>query len=240
VSETLDEWIAHQYAFSAAEMLRSISAANIIKTRPFFAQTIVPKKGSVVASPVLGSYDLDPDYFFHWYRDSAVVMEALGVLYSDGTIGLDAVDHFADFVRFSLSLLELDGSRRANEPEWRTHIAPGYERYVRTNEDLSAAKGADILGETRVNPDGTLDISRWPRPQNDGAASRALTVLRWLGTCSALDPELASDAARLLRGDLAFTLARWQQPCFDIWEEEEGHHYYTLRVQAAALQHGAE
>jgi glucoamylase len=49
-----------------------------------------------------------------------------------------------------------------------------------------------------------------------------------------------SDAARLVRGDLAFTLARWRQSCFDLWEEEEGQHYYTLRVQAAALQHGAE
>ena len=40
----------------------------------------MPKPGSVVASPVLAAYDPEPDYFFHWYRDSAVVMDALRLL----------------------------------------------------------------------------------------------------------------------------------------------------------------
>ena len=34
--------------------------------------------------------------------------------------------------------------------------------------------------ETRVNPDGTLDISSWARPQHDGPPLRALAVLRWV------------------------------------------------------------
>ena len=45
-----------------------------------FVQIIVPKPGSVVASPVLAAYDPEPDYFFHWYRDSALVMDALRLL----------------------------------------------------------------------------------------------------------------------------------------------------------------
>ena len=48
------------------------------------------------------------------------------------------------------------------------------------------------------------------------------------------------DAERLLRVDLAFTAARWGEPSHDIWEEELGLHYFTLRVAAAALNEGAE
>ena len=61
-------------------MLKSISPVGIVKERPRFGQVIAPKPGSVVASPVLASYDPDPDYFFHWYRDSALVMDALRLL----------------------------------------------------------------------------------------------------------------------------------------------------------------
>jgi glucoamylase len=42
-----------------------------------------------------------------------------------------------------------------------------------------------------------------------------------------------------MRADLKFTLDHWREPCFDIWEEELGLHYYTLRVSAAALSEGA-
>ena len=72
----LERWIAEQTRHSVAGLLRSISP-DVVRTRERFGQVIVPKKGSVVASPVPASYDPDPDYFFHWYRDSAIVMDAL-------------------------------------------------------------------------------------------------------------------------------------------------------------------
>ncbi len=53
------------------------------------------------------------------------------------------------------------------------------------------------------------------------------------------DASLNADVAELLRSDLAFTFERARQPSFDIWEEEKGLHYYTLRVAAAALEEGA-
>ena len=39
---------------------------------------------------------------------------------------------------------------------------------------------------------------------------------------------------------LDFTLSHAQEPCFDIWEEESGYHYYTQLVQAEALARGGE
>jgi len=36
------------------------------------------------------------------------------------------------------------------------------------------------------------------------------------------------------------TALHWREPSLDIWEEELGHHYFTLRVAAAALHAGAD
>jgi glucoamylase len=237
--ESLDGWIERQYRHSASALQRSVSPLQIVKHRPGFAQTIVPRKGAIVASPVLGSYDPDPDYFFHWFRDSALIVDALRVLLEDPRAAHEPLAQFADFVRFSLSLQELDGRALSGSQGWRDATAPDFRKFLRSNEDLAAVHGDAIAAETRVNADGTLDISSWPRPQNDGPALRALSVLRWLPHIGA-KAELGSAAGALLRADLEFTRAHWRESCFDIWEEEKGLHYYTLRVAAAALQGGAE
>jgi len=62
--------------------------------------------------------------------------------------------------------------------------------------------------------------------------------LRW-SAAAQLPAALAPAVDALLRADLEYTLEHWREPCFDIWEEELGWHYYTLRVGAAALEHGA-
>ena len=49
---------------------------------------IRPVKGSIVASPVLAAYDPDPDYFFHWFRDSAVVIDAVRLLHRGTAISV--------------------------------------------------------------------------------------------------------------------------------------------------------
>jgi GH15 family glucan-1,4-alpha-glucosidase len=219
----LERWIAREWDHAAAMMLNAISPIDIVKQRPRFGQLIHPKPGSVVASPVLAAYDPEPDYFFHWYRDSALVMDALRLLRRDLP---QAVAYFGDFVRFSLELDALDG--RDAPPGWRERADPDFRRFLR--HDLDKAHGAAIGAETRVNPDGTLDITDWPRPQHDGPALRALTLLRWGAD---------GEAAQLLRRDLGFVLRHARKPCFDIWEEEFGLHAYTLRVSAAALTEGA-
>src|SRR5262249_36058479 len=201
----------------------SISPVDIVKTRPHFDQVIYPKPGAVVASPVLAAYDPEPDYFFHWYRDSAVVMDALRLLRGEVS---RAEAMFQDYVRFSLDLANLDGRKIA--PGWEERAQADFRRFLRKH--IAAAHGAALPAETRVNPDGTLDITDWPRPQHDGPALEALTLMRWGAEGAAAD---------LLRGNLTFVLQHARKPCFDIWEEEFGLHAYTLRVSAAALERGA-
>jgi glucoamylase len=237
--EPIEPWLDQQYRHAASAMLRSISAVGIVKQRPGFGQIVRPCKGSIVASPVLASYDPDPDYFFHWYRDSAVIVDALRLLHADGSIGLTAREHLADFVRFSSALLQLDGRSLVTNQSWRAAVAPDFKQFLRTDADLGAARGEAIAGETRVNADGTLDISSWPRPQHDGLALRALALLRWLREV-VFEVEVSRELAALIRFDLDFTVRHWREPSFDIWEEERGQHYYTLRVAGAALAAGAD
>ena len=244
MTETLEQWLAREHRHAVAEMLKCVSATDVVKVRPGLRQTIRPRAGSVVASRVLGAYDPDPDYFFHWFRDSAIVIDAVRLLYETGELGAEALVHFGDFVRFSLSLGELDGRALTASPQWRENVAPDFVQFLR-GEELAAVSGDTVYADSRVNPDGTLDVLRWNRPQHDGPALRALAVLRWLRTLAAgprgaVDAAVIADAERLLRVDLAFTAARWRHPSFDIWEDELGHDYFTLRVSAAALRLGAE
>ena len=233
-----ESWLETQLRHSASAMLRSISPVSIVKHRPGFGQTVRPIAGAIVASPVLGAYDPDPDYFFHWFRDSAVVIDALRLLYLDRRIGDEALQHLRDFTRFSLALNRLDGRVDAAVPDRRARVAPDMLQYLREDEDLASAYGDAVVAHTRVNPDGTLDVLRWARPQHDGPPLRALALLRWAAG-GQLDAPLLAEVGALIRFDLDFTLRHWREPSYDIWEEESGHHYYTLRVSAAALAEGA-
>src|SRR5215472_10198844 len=105
----LGAWITRQSRFAAGAMLEAISATGLVMERPGFGQRIVPRPGSVLASPVLAHYDPDPDYFFHWFRDSAVVIDALRIALAAGYVADSALNRFREFVRFSLELNSLDG-----------------------------------------------------------------------------------------------------------------------------------
>jgi glucoamylase len=238
--QTLSAWMERQQLHAARQMLRSISPVGIVKTRPGFGQVIRPAPGAVIASPVPASYDPDPDYFFHWYRDSAIVIDALRLLHVDGQAGGEAPRLFGEFVRFSAALSALDGRRlAAGSGEWRPRVAADFLQYLRPDSELERIHDEAVAADTRVNADGTLDISNWARPQNDGPALRALTLLRWM-RIAPLDAQLRTAGEGLLRADLRFVREQWRLPCYDIWEEERGLHYFTLRAAAQALEEGAD
>lgn len=217
-------------------MLRSISRTDLVKQRPGFGQSVRAARGSVLASPVPADWDPEPDYFFHWFRDSALVIDALRILHEDAPheAGLAML---ADFIDFSTGLRGLQGRRLVEQPGWRDAVQGSFRQYLREDAELQAVRGEDVVAETRVNADGTLDISRWTRPQHDGAALRALVLLRWRAHVDDARVRTALDA--LVGHDLAFVRSHWREPAFDMWEEERGLHYHTLCVSAAALEAGA-
>ena len=228
----LDEWIAGQREVSAVRMFAAISATGIVKHRTGFGQVMRPHPGSVLASPELSSYDPDPDYFFHWLRDAAVVMESVRLLAADPVHGPAARQAFADYIRFSHHLCGLSGSARLAEGDPREGVQEFFLQYVRPQADIARAEGDFVRGETRYNPDGTIDIISWPRPQFDGPAMRALGILR-VGL-DALPEDVRPLARDLVIGDCDCIVRRWREPSFDIWEEEIGLHFYTRHAHAHA------
>jgi glucoamylase len=236
----LDSWIESEARFAAAAMLRSVSATNLVKDRPSFGQQVVPRPGSVLASPAPAAYDPDPDYFFHWFRDSAIVIDALRVAEAEGFERQTAVDRLREFVEFSRAVRALDGRGFLRPGDFRERIQPPFLQYVRPDKEIAGVFGDAVLAEARINPNGTLDFTRWARPQNDGPALEVLALLRWRDAKPDLDDALQAGMLELVIGDLDFIRSRANERSFDIWEEESGYHYYTQFVQVEALLRGAE
>ncbi len=236
----LDDWIDKEARFAAGAVLRAVSATNLVKDRPGFGQRIVPRPGSVLASPVPAAYDPDPDYFFHWSRDSAIVIDALRVAETEGLAKRIAVQRLREFAEFSRSLRGLDGREFLGDGRFREKVQPSFLQYVRPDEEIAAVIGDAVLAEARVNPDGTLDFTRWARPQTDGPALQVLALTRWRDAQPNLDETLRAAMLELVVGDLDFIRSHASERSFDIWEEENGDHYYTQVVQAEALARGAE
>jgi glucoamylase len=238
-SASLDDWADAQARISAAKMAEAVSATGLVKHRPCFGQTVRPARGSVLGAIGSAAAENEPDYFFHWLRDSAAVMDAALVLIRNGIDAGAWRQRFADFVRFSLGLSRISGSRfLSSNPDLRDRTEPQFRQYLRPDDEIAAVEGERALGEVRYNADGTLDFLRWSRPQHDGPALRALTVLRFL-KAGAVNGDIGDAAADLLRLDLGYTLRHGCEPCYDIWEEEKAEHYCTCLLQAAALREGS-
>ena len=236
----LDDWTDKEAHFAVGAMLRAVSATNLVKERPGFGQRVVPRPGSVLASPIPAAYDPDPDYFFHWFRDLAIIIDALRVAQAEGFEKQTAVHRFQEFVDFNRSLRGLDGRELIRNARLKKEVQPSFLQYIRPDDELEAVFGGTVLGEARVNPDGTLDFTRWARPQNDGPALQVLTLTRWRDARMDLGDALQAAMLDLVIGDLDFIRAHASEHSFDIWEEESGYHYYTQLVQTEALARGAE
>jgi glucoamylase len=233
----LTSWMEWQFGRSRKGLLASISATGLRKRRPALGQDLVPKPGSVVAAPTVGDEDR-PDYFFHWLRDSALVIDALGLMIDRMHEPTTQKRQLSDFVDFTLALTRLSGRAVARNPgighTTDRLIAP----FLRSAAELAAVEGDRLFGEARFNPDATLDLLKWSHPQFDGPALRALAVMRWSHLFTA-DDATHEKADQLVGADLGFLLRHFAEPCFDVWEERFGHHYHTRLVTLAALEAGA-
>jgi glucoamylase len=117
------------------------------------------------------------------------------------------------------------------------------------------------LGEPKFNVDGSPYTENWGRPQRDGPALRAITLISWLRTVNASNPQLwfefsSSRGSRnafrhlyeatmppvsVIKADLEYVSKSWNETDgFDLWEETQGKHFFTMMVQLRALKDGAD
>jgi glucoamylase len=171
--------------------------------------------GSVVAAPSTNA----PNYYFHWVRDGALVMDSIVKLYAQSS-----------------------GDNKAALKD----ILAKYVTFSRTNQTTPNRSGG--LGEPRFNANGTADNLDWARPQNDGAALRAITLIHLAKTLinegqAAYVKQVLYDGKipteSVIKSDLEFVAYHWGDFSYDPWEEIGGHHFYTLMVTRGALIQGA-
>ena len=160
-----------------------------------------------------------PDYYFHWVRDAGLSMDVVVELYV----------------------------REQNSEQkkiWNQKLLD-FVNFSKSNQASIALTG---LGEPKFYVDGKSFDLPWGRPQNDGPALRALTLIRFANLKlqegqrqyvveNLYDGRLPSTS--VIKADLEYVAARWADPSFDLWEEVLGDHYFTRIVQAAALEQGA-
>jgi glucoamylase len=172
-------------------------------------------EGAVIASPQQSG----PNYFFHWVRDSALTMD----------------------VARREALLAADSPGRAH---WEAYLR-SYAAFSRANQLTQTLTG---LGEPKFLVDGHAFNGPWARPQNDGPALRASTLIRFANTLlDRGETQYVHDllynatlpAATVIKADLEYVAAHWQEPCFDLWEETKADNFYTRLAQWKALEEGA-
>ncbi|MGO8779667.1 MAG: glycoside hydrolase family 15 protein, partial [Rhodomicrobium sp.] len=138
---TLEEWGGDLARHSAAKLAQGISATGLVMRRPGFGQTMRPAAGSVLASPAIAFNSGEPDYFFHWIRDSSAVMEAVRILANAEKPSGEWTARFKDFIQFSLGLRNIDGPRFLARADFRTKTSPEFQQYLRADEEIAAVQG---------------------------------------------------------------------------------------------------
>ena len=160
-----------------------------------------------------------PNYYFHWTRDAALTMNTVFKLYQRSQ-GTEQKRYFDDLV--------------------------AYARFTRENQLTPSRSG---LGEPKWNVDGSAFGYDWCRPQNDGPALRAMTLIHFANalldqknntqfvTSELYDGKAPTQST--IKTDLEFVSHNWRNIGCDIWEEVYGEHFYTKVVQHTALIEGA-
>ncbi|KAF5845237.1 hypothetical protein GGP41_001318 [Bipolaris sorokiniana] len=172
-------------------------------------------EGTVIASP---SQD-GPDYWFQWVRDAAITMDTLVNIYADDPSSSRAS---------SLSII-LDAYTSLQGDIQRTSNPSG------TFDDLSG------LGEPKFQVDGKPFTGSWGRPQRDGPALRALTLMHYLRDARSL-----KEGSHLARTFGDFGAADWYQKqagyienlLGKFWNAQKGHLVETLWSKRSGLDCG--
>lgn len=163
-----------------------------------------------------------PDYYYHWVRDAAIAMSLVQDWY--------AKDHKED-----------DKTRLKH-----------YVSFVNTAQHAIPTQGYELLGEPKFYLNGTVYTNAWGRPQNDGPALRAMTLIRFANsllnqsnekdyvTTTLYAPSLDYDAMGVIKRDLEYVASHWRDKSVDLWEESLGYHFFTASVQRQALLLGAK
>ena len=109
--------------------------------------------------------------------------------------------------------------------------------YINNESEIQDLNTIGSLGEPKINLDCTPFNGPWGRPQNDGPALRGSNMINlynlFLKNYSSLSKNIILP---MIRKDMIYILENYDKPCFDLWEEQDGWHFYTRMVQFKFLK----
>ncbi|EMC92356.1 glycoside hydrolase family 15 protein [Baudoinia panamericana UAMH 10762] len=180
-------------------------------------------EGVVVAARSGPSYtQTDPDYEYNWVRDASLTMDVVQTLYASATKKVTKLQYEDILFQYATAR-----ATEQNDPGLQTG-----------------------LGEPKFYLNNTIFSGPWGRPQNDGPATSAITLMEFAtsylangGSMNVVQSNIYDSATfpttAPVKKDLLFVASNWSSSSFDLWEEEESDHFYTRMVQRRALVMGA-
>ncbi|RYZ65613.1 MAG: hypothetical protein EOP05_20345, partial [Proteobacteria bacterium] len=196
----LEVWISGQRAISETKMYNNFSPVGSVP-------------GTILASPS----QHEPNYYYYWVRDGALVMQSVLDLYLHGSKqeSKTALTKLETFVSFSRQN-QISAEHNLGEPRFNIDGAVNTEPWGRPQNDGPALRA--LLFTRLANK--LLD---------EGRRDFVLEKL--------YAPSLP--AQTVIKTDLEFTAHNWRVKCIDLWEEVWGYHFFTQASQFIALQEGA-
>lgn len=199
----VDTFITKQRPIALSGLLRNIGPDGA------YAPGVAP--GVVVASPTT----VNPDYYYTWTRDSALVFKCLADILSDEYD--PSLQHLIEY--YITTQARLQGVDNPSGP---------------------LADGAG-LGEPKFNVNLRPYKGGWGRPQRDGPALRAIAMIgyaNWLLT-NGYTSTIRDILWPVIRNDIAYVAQYWNETGFDLWEEVHGSSFFTVASQHRALVEGS-
>ncbi|KAH7040448.1 glycoside hydrolase family 15 protein [Microdochium trichocladiopsis] len=203
LKRSVDDFVAKEEPIALQELLCNIGASG--------CNAQGANSGLVVASPSR----TDPDYWYTWTRDAALVFTAI-------------VDRFSN--KYDAGL----------QQSIQQYIVAQAKLQTVSNPSGSLSDGSG-LGEPKYNVDGSAFTGAWGRPQRDGPALRAIAMIgysKWL-VANGYSSTASSAVWPVIKNDLAYVVQYWNKTGFDLWEEVNGSSFFTTAAQHRALVEGS-
>ncbi len=194
-----------------------------------------------------------PDYEYNWVRDESLTMNVVETLYAAATNKKAKAQYEKILFQYATARAteQTDPNLQTGlgEPKFylnntvRTPRTTTMPRVSRHSSCFSDARSVTDLHQIFTGP--------WGRPQNDGPATAATTLIDFAndylakgGSMQTVKQQIydsTNNPARApVQKDLLFVASNWTTPSFDLWEEESSDHFYTRMVQRRALVLGAD
>lgn len=196
----IDEWLETQVPIAKEKLLNNINPQGTVS-------------GVVVASPQTDN----PNYFRHWIRDAALVMNVVLKMQQLSVNAHDKKVFNNLLMRYMFLSIDNQNGGNLGEPIFEVTGNVFTGPWGRPQNDGPALRAIVFMEWAQILiKEGKIDFVKKYLYSGD-----------W-------------PARTVIKKDLEYVAAEWSHPCFDLWEEVKAKHFYTQMVQRKALLLGSQ